>query len=725
MEESLQLRQMLARLRQASGLSQAAIAEKIQASGSASRISRLESGDLKLSADEAQSIARAIGTPEAIEYADYLGQHWVILDRPGFEHPNRAALWEAEAALQRLKALEDDPDLKNVLLKQVHFCRDALIRTAKFLRNSEHPIALIGSPGVGKTTLICALANLKEDSNSEQDLEHQMVLQTGGGRTTICEVHVRYGNEYAITVDPCTDEEMRQFVTEFCDHIIKLTSENPSEANEAAGLSAEIDRALRNMTSLTIKRSKGPDGKPRRDDPAKELASKFSNREDLQAQVFASLELPRRRRTSVSCPRDANATGLHWLSRVFADINYGHHAEFALPRRIEVILPDRILGEEQLAIRLIDTRGVDEPKAPRRDLQAYLDDEMAIIVFCSSFKDSPDAAMLDVIERAVHGGLRDAISERSVFVVLPQGGEESKVRDSLGDLANTTEDGRLIKEEQIMGTFARLGLPDLLVEFTDVMVPADCEKLRAALLKLVFDLRQQAEEQIDSLVSTGDHLIANRENEEVRAAFEAVGHSVEVWAGQNGTIPDGVPHVEKTLLADMAGLRYASSLRASVNRRGDWYNFDYWHGLGFGSRCEAVARIEKQIAELKAILKHLNDDDNLSDAHGFLQQLTAEVDSGVKDFYEDVQAVGEAAFGDQLRGDDQYWHRCRNRWGAGQGYKMDIRQWTNDWFSEERRADRRRFIESELQRRWAIVVSDILSKVAASSPDVAQPKLAQ
>jgi transcriptional regulator with XRE-family HTH domain/GTPase SAR1 family protein len=713
-EDSAQLGQVLVRLRQTSGLSQTALADRIQASGSASRISRLESGDLKLTAEEAQAIARAIGTPEAIEYADYLSQRWAILDRPGFEHPNHKALWKAEAALQRLKALEDDPDLKNVLLKQVHFCRDALVRTAKFLRNCEHPIALIGSPGVGKTTLICSLANLRDDLASEQDLEHQMVLQTGGGRTTICEVHVRYGNEYAVTVEPCTDEEMRQFVAEFCDYIVKLTSD--SDANEAVGLSAEIDRALRNMTNLAIKKSKGPDGKLRRDDPAKELASKFPNRGDLQTQVFARLELPRRQRISMTCPREASGSGLRWLSRVFADINYGRHPEFALPRRIEVILPERILDEDQLAIRLIDTRGVDEPTAPRRDLQAYLDDENAIIVFCSSFKDSPDAAMLDVLSRAVHSGLRDAVARRSAFVVLPQGGEETKVRDSVGDLADTVEDGRLIKEEQIRGTFARLGLPELPVEFTDVMVPADCEKLRAALLELVFRLRHQAEAQIASLIATTDHLIANRENEEVRAAFEEVARKVEVWASQNESIPNGEPHVEKALLADMAGLRYASSLRASVNRRGDWYNFDYWHGLGFGSRCEAVSRTEKQVAELKAVLKNLSDDSSLSDAHGFLQQIMTEVEAAVKSFYEDVQAVGEAAFGEQLRDDDQYWHRCRNRWGAGQGYKMEIRQWTDDWFSEERRAERRRFIESELQRRWAEVVSGILSKVAAAAP---------
>lgn len=715
MDESGQVRVTLSRLRQAAGKSQAEIAERLAAGASASRVSRLESGELRLSVEEAKDFARAIGTPEAAEYAEYLGQEWSILERPGFEHANRRSLWEAEQALQRLKSLEDDPDTKNVLLKQVESCREELLRTARFLASTEHPIALIGSPGVGKTTLICALANLRDESVGERDLEHQMVLQTGGGRTTICEVHVRSGGEYAITVDPCTDEEMRQFVAEFCDHIAKLASDEGTGSSEAVGLNAEIDRALRNMTGLAHKRVKSSDGKPRREDPAKELALKYPNREDLQAQVFARLELHRRRRTSVSWSRDTGRTGLQWLGHTFAKINYGHHPEFSMPRRIEISLPERILGEERVDLRLIDTRGVDEPKAPRRDLQAYLDDESAVVVFCSSFKDSPDAAMLDVIERAAQGGLRDAISERGVFVVLPQGGEETKVRDEQGHLADNVDDGRLIKSDHIRSTLARQTLPELRVEFTDVTVPTDCERLQQRLIETVFAQRGKAAQRISSLVQTVDHLIANRENEAVRAALEEVGRRVHVWCQTNESIPDGEPHVEQALLVNMDQLRYASSLRASVNRRGDWYNFDYWHGLGYGSRREAVARTAKQVAELKAVLKNLSEDGNLADAHGFISHLSAEVESAVNEFFQDIQSVGEAAFGDQLREDAGYWQRCRDRWGGGAGYKVEIRRWTDEWFSEERRAERRKFIESELQQRWRKVVSGIRSRVASAS----------
>ena len=220
MDDHSRMGQVLCRLRQEARMSQADVAAKLVSTASASRISRLETGDLVLKTEEAQGIATAIGTPEAIQYAEYMAQDWAVLERPGFEHTDRKPLWHAEEALQRLRALEDDPNLKNVFLKQVQSCRDALSKAARFLANTDHPIAFVGSPGVGKTTAICGLANLRDES--EKDLDGQMVLQTGGGRTTICEVHVRYGREYAIVVDPCSDEEMRHYVAEFCDHVLVL-----------------------------------------------------------------------------------------------------------------------------------------------------------------------------------------------------------------------------------------------------------------------------------------------------------------------------------------------------------------------------------------------------------------------------------------------------------------------------------------------------------------------
>src|SRR5205823_9939579 len=123
--------------------------------------------------------------------------------------------------------------------------RSALERAAKFLFSTEHPIAFLGSPGVGKTTMICTLAELR--NRVEKELNRAMALQTGSGRTTACEVHVRNASGYSIIVEPCSTEELRQYVGDFCDHLIGA-SQGTDGSGEGAGVSAEVERALRNMT---------------------------------------------------------------------------------------------------------------------------------------------------------------------------------------------------------------------------------------------------------------------------------------------------------------------------------------------------------------------------------------------------------------------------------------------------------------------------------------------
>ena len=241
-----------------------------------------------------------------------------------------------------------------------------------------------------------------------------MALQTGSGRTTICEVHIRSGSDYSIIVEPCSTEELRQYVADFCDHLIgPLHADGKDVHAEGSGVSAEVERALRNMTGLTKKVGpRGPNRKAQRDDPAMELVRKYPEKENLQVEIMAKLDLTRRTRTSISLPRESTLSGLDWVARTFAEINYGRHPEFSLPTRVEVIVPSPILRERDLDLRLIDTRGIDEPSAPRRDLQAYLDDERTILALCWDSKDAPDAAMQAVLGRAVEAGLRNILSCR-------------------------------------------------------------------------------------------------------------------------------------------------------------------------------------------------------------------------------------------------------------------------------------------------------------------------
>lgn len=686
-------------LRETAGLSQAQLAKQLPFT--ASRISRIETGELGLTDEEAQQLAIAIGTEPAKAFAAYLGWRWRILEAPGFEHISREVLWKAEQTMQRLTELTDDPDLKNAFLKLIESCRQALERAAKFLLSTEHSVVFVGSPGVGKTTAICALSEGLRDMG-EDDLKEQITLPTGAGRTTICEVHVRRGGEYGIVVEPCSEDELRYHVADFCDHLLSLVAREAADASrESAGISSELARTFRNMTGLTMKKVKEPDGKDHWEGSAIDLVREYPDREELQIQILSRLNLPLRRRTSISYPRASSVPPGKWLADISKGINLGKNPEFPLPRRVEITVPHAILHAETLDVRLIDTRGIDEPSALRRDLQSYLDDERAVIVLCSEFKDAPSAAVQAVIERAAEAGLRTALLERGTLLVLPRDGVETAMQNESGEPVSDVNEGREIRREQVQTTtFTDLGFRDLPIEFLDVRDEDDCDRAGKFLVKLVSTLRHQAEGRVLALATTVDQLIENKANAQVRAIFEQATKPLRTWFANNGEITAKLRPVQGALLDEMQSVRYVGYLRAAVNRRGKWDNFDYWFGLGFGARREAIARATNQMIELKGLIKTALNDSDLADAHGFLGHFQTQFEEAAKGFFLDVQQLGESAFADQLREAHTYWEHCQNRWGKGPGYKDDIRSSTKVWFLEESRKTRHEFVEKEMQRRW-------------------------
>jgi hypothetical protein len=107
-------------------------------------------------------------------------------------------------------------------------------------------------------------------------------------------------------------------------------------------------------------------------DRARELPGRIQSRRELIVEILALMDLPRR------APRDAwyEATSrpapLEWLKDTFEQINNGRHPEFALPARIELVVPS-ILDFPHLDISIIDTRGIDQLTA-RADLKRHLED---------------------------------------------------------------------------------------------------------------------------------------------------------------------------------------------------------------------------------------------------------------------------------------------------------------------------------------------------------------
>src|SRR5690606_21461930 len=81
------------------------------------------------------------------------------------------------------------------------------------------------------------------------------VLETGAGGTTICEVHIKRGPEFGISLLPMSETELRDLVADFCASRWAVLKGELKESADNAGVSREHDRAIRNMSGLTRRRS--------------------------------------------------------------------------------------------------------------------------------------------------------------------------------------------------------------------------------------------------------------------------------------------------------------------------------------------------------------------------------------------------------------------------------------------------------------------------------------
>lgn len=716
MDDSSSLQTQIQKLREAAGLSQSKLANQL--GFTASKISRLESGELNLDSAAAVEIARAIGTPDSDSFAEYLSFDWMELDQPTFNHPSLAVLQRSERAFQRLKLLADDPEVKNSFLKQVESCGNSLRLVSANLQSIEHPVVYIGKPGVGKTTAICSEGRLR--NAEETTLAKQMIFQTGSGRSTVGEVQVRHGSDYTIHVTPCSMADLEQYIRDLADGIIAAAADDETgiKPDSQVGNSAEVDRLLRNMTELSKERQKLEDGTYKVIDPAVELAAQCrGDREKLITRLWERLDLPKRRRTSISLARDSTELGFAWISRNFRAINLGNHPEFTVPERIEVTLPIRVFDCEEYDVTLIDTRGVDEPTAPRRDLQAYMDDERAIIVLCSDFVSAPDAAIQSLIERGMKSGCESVFQQRSSILVVTKEGEDERVFDDMtGEEVGEREIGRAIRREQMKSTTLKdLGLPDMPVRFLDVWEEEDCEASRAFVIEQLQHLRDRWESRADLLVETVDQLIENKANEQMKEVMETAFGPILEALEHFKAIADKHQSFHGELVSDIAGIHYASSLRASVNRRGVWHNFNYWHGLGSGARQAMLSHLSEQITKLKGVIETQVSTYADQPFGSFLIHFQQLFMQKLKQFFVWVTQVGETAFYERFHSDDQYWSKAQGRWGSGPGYKDDISNWTSDWFKQPEPADRAAFLDSEIDLKWNNLVEELQDVLASSS----------
>ena len=283
----------LAELRNAADLKQADIAKSLN--GDQSRVSCIEEGVVTPTESEVEGYLTAVGTDDAKAYREFLKLRWEHLERPSFWHPQRNALCKAEIYLQKLEELKSQLDLPKLLLNQAQMYGDTLRREAKYLTSLKHSITFIGRIGVGKTTFISKLTGLVIPQTIKPGDE--IVLETGAGGTTVCEVRIQQGDKFGIFVEPQAEEEINKIVEDLC--AVCKNSNEGEQKDKQTNVSKEMDRLIRNMTGLVTEKRENAYGKKEIFDPLIDLANRCDDADTLRLELLDRMKLQERNRRKI------------------------------------------------------------------------------------------------------------------------------------------------------------------------------------------------------------------------------------------------------------------------------------------------------------------------------------------------------------------------------------------------------------------------------------------
>ncbi len=701
----LELGRYLTQVRERAGIKQAELARKI--TWSPVMLSRVETGERELASDELETILGAIGSADARNLSKVLSREWKFLPRPPLDHPDQDLLWTAEKVAQELVNLGSSEDVRHAFQRRLSEFTAEIERTANLLLKRDHQIAFIGSIGIGKSTAICRLTGLEVLG---KDGTPAPVLEAGAGGITICEVHLRMGPGYGLIIEPRSDEEIRADVTDFVEHILKsepaLGAKENSEEGESQGISKEIERAIRNMSRLVIQREKRADGKTIRRDEARELGQKFGSIREMVVEVLARMELHRRDSRDTWYDTSSGKPPLVWLKETFEHVNNGRHPDFTLPKRIEVVVPNSLLGNIDVSTRIIDTKGIDRTAA-RADLEAHLDDPHTLAVLCSGFNNAPAAELRLLLERAKEAGVR-SLDLNVALLALPRHDEALAAKDdATGIKVESVEEGYELKGEQVLMALEPLGLQRLAVGFFNARED-DPNNLNHFISARLGEVRQSFRARMHEITNNAKALLLNHEREQVQEILRQAAGMMRTWISQNRAVPKLNAQIQDSLIQQMA-VAHSSTIRATVRREGEWPNLNYSHHLGYGARRLAASAIGPKVEKFSAITEVLLNNPEYVEAKDLIQQTERVLNTSYEELLRKVQLMGQTAFRDEFKLDQSFWLACEREWGQGSGYRDRVTRHNVTWFKAPERFELEKQLHTLIEREW----SQILNRVSS------------
>ena len=700
----------LARLRTELGATQKQVAAKVPMDQS--RLSRLEKGEIGSEDFEPVLAALAsLGSASAEGLKDFIGQTWRFIEPPSYWNPERSTLEMAEETLGEIEQFLADEEQPWPLRRQLERRRDELIRASTYLSGLRHNIAFVGDMGVGKSTAISHLFELMAPVKSGEALTNQPVLESGAGGTTICEVLVKTGPEYGVSLVPMEGPELLELVSDFCAAKWETVRKERNRRSDSPQVAREVERAIRNMANLTRKK-RVRDGKPVYEDPVHELVLKCETEDEVRAQVLQRMQLADRTTTEIWYERGSGEDALSWARDTFRAVNNGRRNDVPFPKSVSLLMPCLTATVGEFEITVIDTKGVSD-LAVREDLDARLKEGRTSVVLCCRFNDAPGTSVKALLQHMKH-----AVSERFelgklAILGLPRSGEAREMKDDEGEPALTDDEGYEFKKMQVEGELAAEEMPEVPMLFLNVE-RGEGAAVRSAILAQVASMRESMAQRVAELCVGANEIIENQERVAVAAAIEEVNRRLVSFLDGNDDLGARERHAYQEVLDTVSGARYASTIWAATRRNGEYYGLSVLHQVGVGAAKDAQMRTRDWLAKVEGHVNTLNADTGLAWARRSIDLIEFVAASGLPAFQEAAQRNAMEIYREPLS-QDALWSTCLREWGAGAGYTARIVEHLRKWF--ESNSELKEMLETRMQALWERVVIAPLRELAGGPPE--------
>jgi hypothetical protein len=598
--------------------------------------------------------------------------------------------------------------------------QETIRETAAFLGSTEHRIAYLGPAGVGKTTLLSYQAGLvqaRRRGRGRNPLQDP-VLTVGPGSTTLCEIALRQAERATVAIEPLPPEEFEGVVRDFCSDAWDAAGAGcePVPTDVTLTMSAELDRALRNMAGLTCLAADA--------DPAVDLARAHvgTGFETFVAAVQSRIGPERRTAMRLACP-DGLPTkrATLWLRNTLRDVNDGRIAEVPLPRRLLVEAPMVGASVPGFGIEFVDTMGI-SGTALRADLLNILQDPRCVPVLCASFGNAPPGpALLHLLNHAAELGMAEAIQRRAVLLALTRGNEARYVRDpATGEAVGDPAKGRDLKAREAQHQLHRIGMGALDVVVFDI-ARDDCGELGLRLQARIQAERRHHAEVLAHAIDAATALVqADPDAGRAEAAALCAG-TLDRFAARFAGLAPRVRQVEGEVVRSVRSA-HPQRVRATVRRQGRWQNLDIPFLIAAGAAAEAGVRSAAARAALLESIEQLRADPTARPLAGVMAALASRLPRWTAAFLEGAGMAARQVFESRLTGDVALWARCGQH--RGRGYVAEVAGDFGCWFADNDRRLLQRALDVRLQQLWdASVVARVKAVVAQlrSAPPAAVP----